>query len=266
MLLAMRIALVYCAAALISTAAFGQAPTVDIPRPTPTAATAPVSCSATVGPIFPRTSSGPADTVPYSAVQETTEVQILADGTHISPKARSVKIYFDAQGRLRQERALCPEVYEVRDAALVLLRDPVAGYGYYLDQQKRVAYRYSLNAPNREGANPAVRPRPATQETLESIGTQTIEGILVEGTRITTVIPAGAENNDRPLTVVTESWRSPELRATVLSKHIDPRYGEQTTRLLNIDRSVPDPALFQPSPDYTIQDTSDRVTIKYTRP
>jgi hypothetical protein len=42
------------------------------------------------------------------------------------------------------------------------------------------------------------------------------------------------------------------LRVVVLSKHSDPRNGDTTDRLINIDRSEPDPALFRPPADYTI--------------
>ena len=51
--------------------------------------------------------------------------------------------------------------------------------------------------------------------------------------------------------VVNEAWYSEELRQNVLSKRSDPS-GETTERLTNIDRSEPDPSLFQPTADYTL--------------
>lgn len=73
--------------------------------------------------------------------------------------------------------------------------------------------------------------------------------------------------NDRPLVRASEFWYSPELKIEVLLKYSDPRSGESTVRLRNIDRSEPDPALFRVPPDYQIVDeTGDRVEIKITRP
>lgn len=64
--------------------------------------------------------------------------------------------------------------------------------------------------------------------------------------------PVGSRNNDQPITVVTETWVSPDLGIVVLSEANDPISGESTRRLTNISRDEPDPSLFQPPADYTI--------------
>jgi hypothetical protein len=88
----------------------------------------------------------------------------------------------------------------------------------------------------------------------ESLGTQSIEGVTAEGTRMTFTIPAGKIGNDRPIVTVNERWYSPELQTVVLTKNSDPRMGETTYRLTNINRSEPDPALFQVPADYTVDE------------
>jgi hypothetical protein len=88
----------------------------------------------------------------------------------------------------------------------------------------------------------------------ESLGTQTIEGVQAEGTRVTFTIPAGKIGNERPIVSVNERWYSPELQAVVLSKNTDPRMGETTYRLTNIVRSEPDSGLFQLPSDYTVKE------------
>jgi hypothetical protein len=88
----------------------------------------------------------------------------------------------------------------------------------------------------------------------EQLGTQTIEGVAAEGTRVTFTIPAGKIGNDRPIVTVNERWYSPELQTVVLTKNSDPRMGETTYRLTNIDRSEPDPSLFQVPADYTVDE------------
>jgi hypothetical protein len=88
----------------------------------------------------------------------------------------------------------------------------------------------------------------------EQLGTQAIEGVAAEGTRVTYTIPAGKIGNDRPIVTVNERWYSPELQTIVLTKNSDPRMGETTYRLTNIDRGEPDPSLFQVPGDYTVEE------------
>jgi hypothetical protein len=88
----------------------------------------------------------------------------------------------------------------------------------------------------------------------EQLGTQTIEGVAAEGTRVTFTIAAGKIGNERPIVTVNERWYSQELQTVVLSKNSDPRMGETTYRLTNIDRSEPDPSLFQVPADYTVEE------------
>ncbi|MGH9834366.1 MAG: hypothetical protein ACREBD_18480 [Blastocatellia bacterium] len=94
----------------------------------------------------------------------------------------------------------------------------------------------------------------AGQRKTESLGTQTIEGVAAEGTRSTLTIPAGEIGNTLPLEIVDETWYSPELQITVMTKHRDPRSGENTYRLSNINRSEPDRSLFEVPADYTVRE------------
>ena len=94
--------------------------------------------------------------------------------------------------------------------------------------------------------------------TREELGQQTIEGVLANGTRTTTVIEAGAMGNEQPIQIVSEQWYSPDLKTLVLTRHSDPRSGENTFRLTNIVRSEPDRSLFTLPPDYTIKESPIR--------
>jgi cytochrome c556 len=89
----------------------------------------------------------------------------------------------------------------------------------------------------------------------ESLGKQTIEGVEAEGTRYTTTIPAGEIGNEQPIETVFESWYSAELQTVIMSKHSDPRSGENTYRLTNINRTEPAHSLFEVPSDYTIQES-----------
>ena len=87
----------------------------------------------------------------------------------------------------------------------------------------------------------------------ESLGKQAIEGVDAEGTRKTVQIPAGEIGNERPIEIVFERWYSTELQVVVMTKHSDPRFGETTYRLTNINRSEPARELFEVPADYTVQ-------------
>jgi hypothetical protein len=87
----------------------------------------------------------------------------------------------------------------------------------------------------------------------ESLGKQTIEGVEAEGTRFTTTIAAGEIGNEQPLEIVFERWYSPELQTVIMSKHSDPRTGENTYRLTNINRTEPAHSLFEVPSDYTVE-------------
>jgi hypothetical protein len=88
----------------------------------------------------------------------------------------------------------------------------------------------------------------------ESLGDGTIDGIHATGTRITTTIPAGKMGNEQPILVTSERWYSPELKATVMTKHNDPWAGELKTQFINVNTSEPDSSLFSVSSDYKIVD------------
>ena len=81
-----------------------------------------------------------------------------------------------------------------------------------------------------------------------------IEGLTVEGTRTTVTYPEGFFGNDRPITSTSDTWYSRDLNLTVLSETDDPRQGKSVTKLTNISRDEPDPALFQIPSDYTVED------------
>lgn len=88
----------------------------------------------------------------------------------------------------------------------------------------------------------------------EPLGKQTIEGVEAEGTRNVTTIPAGEIGNERAIEIVFERWYSPELQTVVMTRHIDPRFGETSYRLTNISRDEPAHSLFEVPPGYTVKE------------
>jgi hypothetical protein len=92
-------------------------------------------------------------------------------------------------------------------------------------------------------------------EVKQDLGKQNIEGVEAEGTRTTVTIAAGEIGNERPIEIVSERWYSPELQLVVMTRHSDPRTGETTYKLTNINRAEPAKSLFEVPSDYTIKES-----------
>ena len=206
--------------------------------------------------------SRPILNAPYSVVEETEHNQTLGDGTHMVIRSQT-RLYRDSYGRTRKESFANRNETASNEPTTIEIHDPVAGVAYTLFVQQRVARliaplaKFPTN-PNavRKPPSPAQRVQPKT--TSENLGAQSIEGVLVDGVRNTTVYPEGFMGNDRPIQLVHETWVSPELGLTLQEKTTDPRFGDTITRVTSLNRSEPDPALFQVPPDYILQDTNTK--------
>lgn len=232
--------------------------------------------------------AGPMATVagaPYSAVAVTERVQILADGNRID-QTTSGSVARDSQGRVRREETLPGLGANNADGPrLVFIDDPVAGVHWNLDAQTKTALKmpfaqlkkaqlpgsfvppppgpdktwfFSSAAPGPGGGVQIVTrntiSKDDTNVSKADLGTQTIEGVPAQGTRVTRTIPAEADGNALPIVITTETWYSPDLKVLVMSKTSDPRMGDTTYRLTNIQRSEPPASLFQVPEDYTVKD------------
>ena len=207
---------------------------------------------------------GPILGEPYSAETRTTDTQTLADGTHIKRSLTWSRVYRDSQGRTRTEHYLSPldrdRNPKAEDTLMsVMISDPVAGTLYMLDSRNHTATEFllpSLPQPAMRSSAPhpgEFRPhRTRLSVDFSSLGTDQMEGLLVEGQRETTTISTGAEGNDAPIVVSTDRWLSPDLQIWILVKRTDPRSGESVTRTTNIERAEPDPSLFEVPSDYTV--------------
>ncbi len=96
--------------------------------------------------------------------------------------------------------------------------------------------------------------RTATPTTTEALGKQEMEGVSVDGTRSTSTIETGEIGNDRPLKIVSERWFSSELQTLISSRQTDPRSGENSFKLINVNRAEPAAYLFQVPAAYQMLD------------
>lgn len=93
----------------------------------------------------------------------------------------------------------------------------------------------------------------ARQQSRETLPPQIIAGVYVTGLRWKRFIPATTGGSGADIVVVTERWYSPELKIQLLARIIDPRAGDTSEVVTNLDRGEPDPSEFQIPADYKIE-------------
>lgn len=210
---------------------------------------------------------------PYSAEEKTESVQTLADGNRIV-NTTTAKVYRDSQGRVRRELTL-PGFGGDQPHTIVTINDPVAKTSITLDSNTRIAHempgmpeaRFRADAVRSDAeakmkaevltrsaqsssAATFIRRAPAPDVKREDLGANVMEGVSVTGSRETSTIEAGAMGNEKPITITSERWYSPDLQVEVKSVHNDPRMGQTTHTVTNIVRAEPDASLFQVPADY----------------
>ena len=201
----------------------------------------------------------PVPNAPLTAVAEVQSTQVLDDGSSVSKKTFN-RIARDSQGRIYNERrALVPESFDGEPPVISMhIYDPTTKLNTFLEVDTRLA-RQSVRletAPTLALAQsrPSVVPvnRPGYQE--QDLGTESMENVVVHGVRKIRTIPATASGTGKPIVVTDEYWYSEELHLNMLVKHDDPRTGQQTVAITQVNRSEPPPATFEIPGDYKIVD------------
>jgi hypothetical protein len=213
--------------------------------------------------------SKPVKGAPFAADAVTTTTQALPNGTHIN-RTTTASLYRDSDGRTRREEQ-SPAGTGTLSASTeasptVMIHDPVAEAVYMLNPQKKTAQKMTFT-PRHSASARAGRVATASSEAetsargperfggsmkTESLGSQVIDGIQVEGTRHTLTIPAGAIGNDQAIQSVTERWYSPDLQIVVKSIRNDPRFGQTVYQLSNIRRGEQPATLFEVPSDFAV--------------
>jgi len=236
----------------------------------------------------------PVKGAPYSGNAVSENTQTLADGNHIVNRTTAAVYRDGEGRERREQSLPNIGGFAPQGAptTTVFISDPVAGANYSLNPDDKTALklpipqistlppmppgargeahimvqRIGVGAPmagiagaSIGGPQVMVYGKSATgaapaPPAVEQLGTKVVEGVQAEGTRTTITIPAGQIGNDKPIQIVDEVWRSPELQVIVHSEHSDPRMGNMVYSLQNISRSDPSPALFQVPADYTVKD------------
>jgi len=139
---------------------------------------------------------------------------------------RVAHVFHQQQLKLQTQRLLTPEDQE---------------------QQKQIAERLRLMSEARQNQRPNV--------THEDLGIKQLNSIAAKGVRMTETIPAGAQGNDLPLTVVNETWTAVSTPGLILMRiSDDPRRGRTLSEFEELKLSEPDASLFAPPADYKVQE------------
>lgn len=217
---------------------------------------------------------------PYSGQENNQSVQTLTDGTHLTRPSvdDGATSYRDSMGRIRIERPMFPNRQGELSFTMVQVQDPVAGYFYVIDSANQVVHR--MQAQTMGPVRPSI-PNPTSQTLkngteiiVEPLGSSTISGVAVVGTKTTTTYPAGVLvmstkrtqlSNDRPVTTTDETWWAPSVGLMLSSTNSQP-FGNVAARTMrNFSTAEPDPTLFKIPAGYKIVDETGGFTIKVTK-
>jgi hypothetical protein len=209
----------------------------------------------------------PKSGAPFTATLMSTHEQKLADGNTIRA-ASTARQARDSAGRTMKETTvgcLIGRDGQLRPQLRIEVRDPIAGtisswtvgeraekfihvthfvappYNEALEQQR---------ALQREQAAQELGSRPGFR--VENLGTRTIMGVTAEGSRTVRTIAAHSAGNDLSMETLDEVWTAKELSLVVLSISTDPKIGNNRTEVVELEQGEPDPSLFVPPADYTM--------------
>jgi hypothetical protein len=224
---------------------------------------------------------------PYQAQAITEIKQSLADGTHIH-QTTTATLARDSDGRIVRSQKLstigprnsASDSSQTSAPTLTTIFDPVTQTHTDYTSDSKVANVLPMPLPPpgattgsasgfamAAGPGPAIGAGPMTfavqghhaargetglRPVITPLGNKTIDGIPVTGTKTTSTIPAGTIGNDKDIVITRETWYSSDLKLVIESTQSDPRFGETTYALTNVQRNEPDPSLFQVPAGYKV--------------
>ena len=203
---------------------------------------------------------------PCVVVEKVETWQQLADGTTLS-KHVEIRKWRDGEGRFRRESTeLQPG--QKPDFEVASIIDPVKNTLTMLHFDRNEAIVYHLPDqgpfhlhPYQDPFDKQLLAREGVQVKIEKLDGQEIAGVYAEGRRVTRVRPPGTIGNDKPVISEAERWVSPDLKIMLLQWTKDPRKSD-TRQVTSVDRSEPNPQLFQIPANFAVREVSIDSTQK----
>lgn len=198
----------------------------------------------------------PATGKPFSGRDHIEWTRTLEDGSVVNTELYAF-LARDSQGRIYREHVSFVPVHSNQPSRRheIDLLDPVAHTRTVCMMAKRHCKITNYYA-SAKFVPPPVGPQDHGTRYLsrEVMGTDTIDGLPVLGTRETVTINAGAVGNTQPLVTTKEYWYSPDLEINLLTTRKDPREGIQVIHVVDLSRSDPDPSIFQIPAKFVVED------------
>lgn len=197
---------------------------------------------------------------PFSARTSTEWTRTLEDGSTVKLHLEA-NLARDGQGRMyRERRSFVPEGSNQRSVLKeILLYDPLQRTLTTCVIKARIC---SITTYHPQLTFTTIPAGPFAQGTRyltrENLGTNTIDGLDVTGTRETITINPGVVGNQKPLVSTREFWYSADLETNLAVTRNDPREGMQVIQLSYISRYEPEPEKLQVPAGFTVKD--DRTT------
>jgi hypothetical protein len=170
----------------------------------------------------------------------------LPDGTTVSQKYYTL-VARDGTGREYREARDLVAADSDREPPVMrtIVYDPKTSLITTCTPERRVC-RQSTFDPTSHPADEPVGPSSDGKSVLtrESLGTKTMDGLEVVGTRETRTISPGTFGNDKPVVVVKEIWHSPQLQFNLSVTRMDPRNGTQKLEVADLKLGEPGPEWF----------------------
>jgi len=228
---------------------------------------------------------GPQPSNPFSADREVTSVSASPDGLS-KTTTRMERVIRDSAGRVRLERGPADyagsqmvETLHTRDgeifeaskkelSTVIIIFDCVSGQLVLLQLGLRLARVQPHRAASKDQPRQRYRDplfaflgaRAVPNLQVEDLGLREFEGIPAHGIRVTHLGTEDVGEWQGKAVSQDEAWASDELAATLLTIRRDFKTGRETrTALMKIDRSEPDPALFEIPANFHINPTPDQI-------
>lgn len=197
----------------------------------------------------------PVPNAPFSAQVDILSHEKLPDGAEhvVSTRAHIAR---SSSGLIRNERRLLVPASFTGEPRLleVHLYDPSSRRNTFYTPETHLARETILPAPPvtpRDQRAPVPAEAQAQQQlppdtTQTSLGTESLDGLELQGIRKIRTIPSESSGTGKPVEVVDEYWYSPALSMYMTIRHNDPRTGEQLVAVTHVERAEP------PATDLTV--------------
>jgi hypothetical protein len=195
---------------------------------------------------------------PFSLISKTANSKKLTDGTWTTTALEEHRMR-DSEGRERIE-IVNPDHRSGPPAATI--NDPVAQMIVTLQPWDKTAYVTHIPLPKPPTPEQEARAIQARAKAAEHrafhpspdespLPSETIAGVYAEGKRRINTLGAKLSDGE-PVRVVEDTWSSSDLEIRLASISDDPRGQKIVMKVTSLQRTEPDPALFQIPPDYKV--------------